>query len=256
MSLNALARPGTQPGLPHLVWLHGLLGNHQEWIPIAEQLAAWPQLLIDLPGHGASQPCRAENFNDVCQMISQTLHDHRISRYWLLGYSLGGRIAMYYATLTPRPGLCGLVVEGSHPGLASPAERAQRQRQDRAWAERFQHHPLDQVLADWYRQPVFSSLNEEQRQGLIAVRRQNNPQGVASLLLATSLAVQPDLRQAISQLHLPFYYLCGEQDTRFRAIAQSFTRQPELIAGTGHNAHRESPLAVSQRLRSLLTQDN
>ncbi len=41
------------------------------------------------------------------------------------------------------------------------------------------------------------------------------------MLEATSLAVQPDLREALNALAFPFYYLCGERDSKFRALAQA-----------------------------------
>ncbi|STW05654.1 2-succinyl-6-hydroxy-2, 4-cyclohexadiene-1-carboxylate synthase [Klebsiella grimontii] len=48
-------------------------------------------------------------------LVEKTLNSYNILKYWLVGYSLGGRVAMYFAC-QPREGLCGLVVEGGHPG--------------------------------------------------------------------------------------------------------------------------------------------
>ncbi|STW80240.1 2-succinyl-6-hydroxy-2, 4-cyclohexadiene-1-carboxylate synthase [Klebsiella michiganensis] len=55
------------------------------------------------------------HFADVSELIKNTLNSYNILKYWLVGYSLGGRVAMFYVS-QPREGLCGLVVEGGHPG--------------------------------------------------------------------------------------------------------------------------------------------
>ncbi len=114
-------------------------------------------------------------------------------------------------------GLCGVIVEGGHPGLQNAEQRAERQRSDRQWAQRFRTEPLTAVFADWYQQPVFASLNDDQRRELVALRSNNNGATLAAMLEATSLAVQPDLRANLSARTFAFYYLCGERDSKFRA---------------------------------------
>lgn len=252
MILHAVSRTGSQPHRPHLVWLHGFLGDHQEWEPVSAACHEWPQLLIDLPGHGASANRRVKDFADVDDLLCATLRHYQINDYWLVGYSLGGRIAMYHATLGQALGLRGLVIEGGHPGLNSDAERGVRQQSDAKWAARFCHEALPHVLNDWYQQPVFSDLDEQQRAALVALRSQNNPVALASMLEATSLARQPNLQARLQQLSLPFYYLCGERDSPFRAIATRIGLTPKLISDAGHNAHREAPTAFSARLLTLL----
>ncbi len=101
------------------------------------------------------------------------------------------------------PGLCGLVVEGGHPGLQNEQARVERRLSDGRWAERFRREPLTEVFHDWYQQPVFASLTAQQRQALTALRSQNNGETLAAMLEATSLAVQPDLREALNALAFP-----------------------------------------------------
>lgn len=253
MMLHAIYRPGSQSHRSHLVWLHGFLGNHQEWSAISEACHEWPQLLVDLPGHGASASQQVTDFASADARLSATLSHHHIDDYWLVGYSLGGRLAMYHATQSQQAsGLRGLVVEGGHPGLGSDAEREARLRHDANWASRFRSEALSHVLADWYQQPVFSDLNEQQRTALISLRSDNNAMALAAMLEAVSLSQQPNLEAALLQLSIPFYYLCGERDTKFRAIAARLGLTPELISGAGHNAHRDTPAAFSAQLLTLL----
>lgn len=105
-----------RPG-PWLVWLHGLWGNKEEWLLAAEAAGHYPSLLIDLPGHGGSQSIRAKTFPHVTQLITDTLAAHQIQDYWLIGYSLGGRLAMYHAAYGDPAGLRGLIIEARNPDL-------------------------------------------------------------------------------------------------------------------------------------------
>lgn len=252
MILHAIAHAGSQPQRPCIVWLHGFLGNHQEWLPISAAFNEWPQLWLDLPGHGASFNQQVTDFATTDTLLSATLAYHHIDDYWLVGYSLGGRLAMYHATHNRAAGLRGLVVEGGHPGLHHESERQARWQHDMGWVERFRHDSLSQVLRDWYQQPVFSDLDEQQRSALVALRSQNNSAAVAAMLEATTLSRQPDLQTKLLQLTIPFYYLCGERDVKFRAIAKRLGLTPDVISDAGHNAHRDAPAAFSARLLTLL----
>jgi len=247
-SLNAGAT-----GRPWLVFLHGLLGSAQDWQPLQAALEGWPCLFVDLPGHGRSAQLTAAGFADVSQLLTDTLHQQGISSYWLIGYSLGGRISLYHACQGDRSGLQGVLVEGAHPGLTCQAERAQRRHHDQQWTTRFLQLPWKQALASWYRQLVFSGLTDEQRQQLILLRENNNPHTVAAMLTATSLSVQPDLRGQLHQLSLPLIWLCGSHDTKFIHLAQHSGFELRTIANAGHNAHRENPAEFVRQALAFIT---
>ncbi|AUZ67236.1 2-succinyl-6-hydroxy-2,4-cyclohexadiene-1-carboxylate synthase [Citrobacter amalonaticus] len=250
MILHAQAK-AAQSDSPWLVFLHGFSGDSQEWQPIGERLSGFSRLYIDLPGHGGSAEIRVSGFTDVISLLRDTLISYNILKYWLVGYSLGGRVAMI-AACQEMPGLCGLVVEGGHPGLQSDAERDTRRDSDHHWAERFRHDALTEVFTDWYQQPVFASLNARQREALVALRSQNNGETLAAMLEATSLAVQPDLRAALTARAFPFYYLCGERDSKFCALATELAATRHVIRNAGHNAHRENPAGVVDCLAQIL----
>jgi len=257
MILHAVAKAG-EAGLPWLVFLHGFSGRGEEWTAVGERLSRHPRLYIDLPGHGGSSTVYARDFNEVCSLLHATLISYNILNYWLVGYSLGGRIAMYYGCQNlvgccQNPvGLKGVVVEGGHPGLTSAAAREIRWLSDARWAQRFRHEPLADVFNDWYRQPVFAGLSAEQRRELAAIRCDNSGESLAAILEATSLAVQPDLRPALRRGNFPFYYLCGEHDHKFRALGAELAAFCLLINDAGHNAHRENPGGTAACLAHIL----
>ncbi len=152
MILHAQAKHG-KPGLPWLVFCTVFSGDCHEWQEVGEAFADYSRLYVDLPGHGGSATISVDGFDDVTGLLCKILVSYNILNFWLVGYSLGGRVAMM-AACQELAGLCGVVVEGGHPGLQNAEQRAERQRSDRQWAQRFRTEPLTAVFADWYQQPV------------------------------------------------------------------------------------------------------
>ncbi|STJ43500.1 acyl-CoA thioester hydrolase [Escherichia coli] len=144
MILHAQAKHG-KPGLPWLVFLHGFSGDCHEWQEVGEAFADYSRLYVDLPGHGGSAAISVDGFDDVTDLLRKTLVSYNILDFWLVGYSLGGRVAMM-AACQGLAGLCGVIVEGGHPGLQNAEQRAERQRSDRQWVQRFLTEPLTAVL--------------------------------------------------------------------------------------------------------------
>lgn len=240
-------------GLP-VVFLHGLLGSTKDWQTVFERLQTFPQirpLAIDLPYHGHSRDIHCQNFDEVRQLLHHTLQAVVGSQpFCLVGYSLGGRIALDYHFHAINPALQATYVEGAHLGLVNEQERTERLASDLLWAKRFRTEPIADVLAAWYQQPVFSHLTPSARAALVALRQQNDGVAIASMLEATSLAKQPFLGEKIA-LHTAearianelasLLFMIGEYDRKFRDIAASYHLPHKLITQAGHNSHQENP---------------
>lgn len=243
---------------PLLVFLHGLLGSGEDWNECIEHLPNFHKLMIDLPGHGESRFVDSEGFEPTCQMLEQTIlcqigqiglaTNHPVV---VIGYSLGGRLAMYSLAngYLDKLNLVKLIVEGGNFGLESEEEKAQRLVNDTKWAIRFAQQPIDEVLSDWYQQSVFSSLNHEQRQTLVLKRSGNLGVSVANMLLSTSLAKQPDLRATLSAYQHLIHYICGKKDRKFIDLATLSGFEFSEIDFAGHNVHFEQPEQFSDVIK-------
>ncbi|MEZ2682585.1 2-succinyl-6-hydroxy-2,4-cyclohexadiene-1-carboxylate synthase [Providencia rettgeri] len=238
---------------PWIIWLHGLLGSADDWSPVIDQTRTFPSLAVDLPGHGGSHSEPCQSFSHFDQQLSELLQYHQINEYYLVGYSLGARLAMHFACHYLPNGLLGLVIEGGNVGLANEQERVARAASDRAWAQRFRSEPIEDVLDDWYQQTVFADLSVTQRQQLIQLRGQNNPHSIAAMLENTSLAKQPFLADKLRQLICPYRYFCGEKDQKFRSVSQQYALPLTLIENAGHNAHWENPMGFATALHHFLS---
>jgi 2-succinyl-6-hydroxy-2,4-cyclohexadiene-1-carboxylate synthase len=241
---------------PTLVLLHGFLGSANDWSALIEQLPDYHCIALDLPGHGKAREHRFNRMADLPLWFQQQLQQHNIADYHLLGYSLGGRLALQLAATQPI-GLQSLLLENAHPGLSSLDERKTRARADAHWARRFYREPLTDVLTDWYQQPVFADVSPAERTQLIVERSQNSAAKLAHMLCCCSLAKQTDLQSWLKNTSLPVLYLCGEQDLKFQTIgtqlaAQSVAVTQQILAG-GHNLHRANPESMATAIRQWLT---
>ncbi len=244
-----------------VVFLHGLLGSTQDWDQIAPVIAqSHPVLLIDLPGHGRSQSTVLDEFlgfEQTCQLIVESLLQTPYQSFVFVGYSLGGRVAMYLSSHFELPSsisLCGLCIEGGNFGLRSEQDKQTRLNNDIQWAERFEQQPIADVLDTWYQQKVFSSLNPEQRQVLVTKRSDNLGHSIGMMLRSTSLAKQPYLLDALHRSTIPMLYICGEADNKFQHLAEQSQLTYQIIAQAGHNAHVEQPERFTHVLNTFLQQ--
>ena len=239
-----------------LVFLHGLLGSGQDWHSVTEHLSPRPYICLDLPGHGVSALDACRHFGDCCKQISDTLLTHIMPHrpIVLVGYSLGGRIAMSgiangdFAQLNVQM----LIVEGGNFGLSHRDAKQARWLSDSHWAARFRNEPIEQVLSDWYQQPVFSSLNHEQRQQLITKRSANLGPSVANMLEATSLAKQDDLLDGLKRTRVKTHFICGEKDHKFSQLAKLSGLSFSQVVNAGHNVHLEQPKAFADIINAQL----
>ena len=246
-----------------LVLLHGFTGCAANWCEICARLETPARWLIvpDLPGHGQSdapadparyaiEHCRAD--------LLALLHILGVQegQAILLGYSMGGRIALYTA-------LAGffraLILESASPGLADPIEREQRRQQDNALAELIERAGVRAFVDEWERLPLFASqqrLSREKRAVLREQRLANSALGLANSLRGVGTGVQPALHEQLSTLTLPTLLLAGELDVKFCQIArQMAARIPRadlrIVPNAGHTIHLEQPEAFVSLARTF-----
>ncbi|MCE0494672.1 2-succinyl-6-hydroxy-2,4-cyclohexadiene-1-carboxylate synthase [Vibrio salinus] len=249
----------SQQEKPTLVFLHGLLGDGHDWADVISQLSGlddYPCLTIDLCGHGRSRYKSCHGFDHISELIESTVRQ-RVGEsvpVILVAYSLGARIAMYAIAKRKWPGInvVSAVIEGGSFGLLSQKDKDLRWQNDMYWAKRFGSEHLEQVIADWYEQPVFASLDDEQKDEMIVQRSDNLGVSVAEMLLATSLSRQPYVLEELKSQPIPVLYLCGGKDTKFRNFALESGLNTQVIDGAGHNAHKEQPEHFAQCINDFI----
>ncbi len=236
-----------------LVMLHGFTGSAAGWGHQLDAFATYGLRVIalDLLGHGQSDaPYDPQRYAiEHCQQdVLAVLQELGVSKDQaiLLGYSMGGRIALY----TAFSGFFrALILESASPGLEDPAEREQRRFSDEALAASIELDGIQAFIERWEKLPLFTSqksLPFECRQALRRQRLQNRATGLAQSLRGVGTGVQPSLYARLPTLHIPVLLIAGELDTKFTAIARQMAQvlpqsQLRIIPGAGHTVHLERP---------------
>ena len=239
----------------NIIFLHGLLGTKNDWQKVIENLPHFNCIALDLPFHGQAKDIEVTNFEDTAEYLAQQIKNTvKNEPYFLVGYSLGGRIALYYALQNQmeRSNLQGVILEGVNLGLKTDEEKQVRFQQDFAWAQRFMQESPENVLNDWYQQPVFSHLTAEERLQLVEKRKSNYGENIGKMLLATSLSKQPDFSKKVRLSSLPFFYFCGERDHKFQTIAKENQIDLVTIPSAGHNSHLENSKYFSKKIENCV----
>lgn len=246
---------------PALVLLHGFLGSKQDWDALMPSLSQhFHCVCLDLPGHGESPSVALEQpgFVQVARLIRRTLSTLKIDHFHLLGYSLGGRIALHLAQLMPE-NMMSVTLESCHHGLSNEVQRAERINNDKLWDNRLQNLSIDAFLTLWYRQGVFTDLTADARVQLIERRRHNDTTALRSVYLATSLGFQQDLSLIPNQSITPWHYFVGKNDNKFSSLAENWRSKAAItlhyFENAGHNVHLADGEAFCHTLIQHLLKD-
>ncbi len=212
-------------------------------------------------GHGQSDaPEDAKRYSiENCQKdilaILQALGVKK-SHAIILGYSMGGRIALYMAFSGY---FRALILESSSPGLEDAAEREERRASDEALAASIEREGVPAFVERWERIPLFASqktLPSECREALHRQRLQNNATGLAQSLRGVGTGIQPSLYTQLPTLHIPVLLIAGELDTKFTTIAKSMAQalpqsQLHIVLAAGHTVHLEQPQLFTSLVRDF-----
>jgi 2-succinyl-6-hydroxy-2,4-cyclohexadiene-1-carboxylate synthase len=248
---------------PAILFLHGFLGTSADWDGLVSVLARrYRCITVDLPGHGASANVSAELFtmDGAAQALTDVLDAEGIDRAAVVGYSMGGRLALYFA-LHHAVRCRALVLESASPGLPTEAERAARRAADETRARQLETTPFDDFLRGWYAQPLFASLYHQagRVERLLEARRHASPQALAQALCGLGTGQQPSLWAHLPGLALPALALAGALDAKYAALAEAMAAQAPpmqaaLIPDAGHNVHLEQPDAWLAHVCAFLHQ--
>lgn len=244
---------------PAMLLLHGFTGGGRNWEELSRKLAGWRILAPDLPGHGASDPPTGR-MPEVARDLAALLDALGVSQAVVIGYSMGGRLALHFALEAPER-VRGLVLIGATPGLASEAERSERMASDEALARSIEMD-FEAFVRNWEALPLFATqkaMSPETQANIGMIRRAHDPAKLASALRLLGTGAQPPLHDRLSELKVPVLWVVGEYDQKFRAIAEEV--RPKLprarfatLPYAGHAVHLERPSAFKTLLLSFIEQ--
>lgn len=237
---------------PSALLLHGFTGTHSTWTDLCEILTKGYFLTVpDLPGHGRSGiPSSSEfmNLDATCGNLLKLLNTLRIRKIALLGYSLGGRIALNFA-LKHQERLTCLILEGASPGIQDSTEREKRKAEDDALASDIEKYGRDWLVKLWENIPLLATqkdLGSPVIEMIKSERLSNTANGLSMSLKSAGTGRMQPLWERLGRLEIPVLILVGEKDRKFLAIGEAMRRcipncTLKIVEGAGHCTHLEKP---------------
>ena len=241
--------------------LHGFTQSGRSWqevISIMPEGLRW--VVPDLRGHGATRIAPgAACTMDACTADLEMLWDHLgVERTHLVGYSMGGRLALHVAARRPER-LLSLLTIGAHAGLEEEA-REGRRRGDEALAQRIEQDGLEAFVNYWGGLPLFAGLERRGPSFVAQVRAErmgNTVAGLAASLRGMGAGVMQPLWDDLSRVTVPSTFVAGQLDHGYVASARRLAaavpnRRVEVVLRAGHAVHQERPEAFARVLAAHL----
>jgi len=131
--------------------LHGFLGKPSDWKDLFQKSDLQTIHAVDI-----FNAFSLDSLTDWIEGFNQSIERKRAgSLRVLMGYSLGGRLALHALFQNPTLWDAAIIIS-AHPGLSSDNEKHQRLSIDEEWACRFENEPWDELMQAWNSRDVFS----------------------------------------------------------------------------------------------------
>jgi 2-succinyl-6-hydroxy-2,4-cyclohexadiene-1-carboxylate synthase len=233
---------------PAIVFLHGFTNTGASWDPVVAALGErYRSIAPDIRGHGSASEARPVLLEAVIEDVAGLAPD---DGFELVGYSMGGRIALHVALALPDR-VKRLVLIGASPGLATERERAARRRVDEQLADGIERMDIETFADRWARTPVLADQPSGVAEAARIDRLRNTPEGLAAALRALGTGALPPVWNRLGELRMPTMLIVGGRDERFQAVAVRMAgkighAEVAIVAGAGHAVHLEAPEEVAR----------
>lgn len=244
-----------------IVLLHGFTGSSASWSEIIDCFSNnYRTIAIDLPGHGKTRiGKRPQNMQLIAEDILSICDELGLFKPHLIGYSMGGRLALFMALHFPNK-YRSLVLESASPGLDSAQERSKRMEQDEKLIQQLECEPIATFVDRWQSLPLFATqnlVNQQKFQQQRAQRLLNSPTKLADSLRWMGTGQQPSLWHRLGELKIPNLLLAGILDQKYASINKKMVEmipngELHIFPSTGHNIHFERPFEYFEVVQRFL----
>ncbi|MBM74558.1 MAG: 2-succinyl-6-hydroxy-2,4-cyclohexadiene-1-carboxylate synthase [Proteobacteria bacterium] len=228
---------------------HGFFGSGSDFQELQEHcnfdLRAW-----DLLGFGNSLiPDEGSLYSLDHQLDLIDFED----RPHLLGYSMGGRLALQWAVQNPDR-IQSLVLIGAHPGIKEGEAKKARREWDMEWSRYFATNSIEACWQAWSELPLIkdqcSTSNIQQR---LQTRLSQDPRSLSWSMRYFGSGCMTDCWKELSALKVPVLLIAGERDLKYIELNRQmaiYLPQVEILiqSGAGHAPHFEQPESVGRAL--------
>jgi 2-succinyl-6-hydroxy-2,4-cyclohexadiene-1-carboxylate synthase len=222
---------------PTVTFVPGFMQRGEAWQPVAA--------------------ATAQRYRVSCLDFATWTFEERVdelpTRGVVVGYSMGGRIALHAALREPDR-FDALVLVGVSAGVD---DREKRLSEDEALAAWIEQHTIEEVVDRWERQPVFATQSDELRAQQRPGRLSHEPRRLATLLRSAGQGALEPVWSRLSELGCPLLLVAGEHDAPYTSAALRMAeRAPgaevRIVPDAGHAPHLERPRLFAEILDEYL----
>ncbi len=235
-----------------VVILHGWGSRGESFLAVKEFLNSkgFPVYVFDLPGFGnAEAPGEPWGVGDYVKFVSEFLEKEKISKFYLLGHSLGGRISIKFAAEYPEK-LSGLVLYAAAGIRHKPSLK----------------NEIFLILAKFgkfiFSLPVIGSFRNIAEKGLYFLAGTRDYYRAKGIMKETMKKVlSEDLRPFLPLIKTPTLIVWGRDD-KTTPITDAMIMEKEIngshlevVDNSGHSLHKERPEEFTNIVLSFLLKD-
>lgn len=226
-----------------MLFIPGFMQRGDAWRPVAELLPErYPSTMLDHSEHSFES-----RLAEIAEAGAGGV---------LVGYSLGGRLALRAALRSPGS-FSAVVTVGATAGIEEGPLRVARAEADEKLASWIETASMEDVVSLWERQPMFAdqsdALVEAQRSG----RLSHDQRSLALLLRTAGQGALEPVWHDLRSLELPLLAIAGARDDGYtRAAKRIASTAPNgrlaIVEEAGHAPQLQQPDEVARLLSEFL----
>jgi 2-succinyl-6-hydroxy-2,4-cyclohexadiene-1-carboxylate synthase len=228
-----------------VVLLHGFAGTARHWEGVIAELPEerFAPVALNLSDAEPLTP------DGVTRLVSSaTAAEPAI----LVGYSMGGRLALHAALAIPDR-VARLVLVSASAGIEDPTEREARRVADAALADEIERNSIESFISRWRSQPLFAHDPERVAEEIAADERRCTPAGLAAMLRGLGPGTIAPMWDRLGELTMAVAILAGELDPAYllhgqRLAAGAGRSTFRCVPGAGHRVALQAPREVARAL--------
>jgi len=242
--------------------LHGFSGAGLDFESLIPELREIGHFVApDLPGHGThlSSSATADDWvSGLHEFASETFR----RPFLILGYSMGGRLALHFALRYPHL-VDGLILVGATAGIEDGSEREVRQENDETLAAWIEANGVEAFCERWATTPIIATqenIPSPYGEALRVRKERLSIDGLSRTLRTVGTGVIPSVWKRLGEIDVPTLVMAGENDAKYRAIGVELARQlphaeMNIVDKAGHAAHLEESWESARLMLEFLRRE-
>lgn len=241
-----------------IVFLHGFLGSSDDFFFFLGELSkSHYSLAFDLPGHGKSLFLSNDSYliENTIDTLYSNLCTLGVNKVHLVGYSMGGRIALSFANAYPEM-ISSLTMISSTAGLKTEEERRLRIENDAKIIDKIITMEFTDFLHFWYSQQIFS-FSSERINSVLSQRVMNDKSEIIKSLQLAGTGMMTPLWDKLSNLNFPILLLSGGKDKKFIRICEEMhnllpNSRNIIVENSSHNLLLDAPTDTLNLIKNFI----